>query len=476
VRRFSAWILPSLVAASVATADSPGQDIASRVDQALRQDGHGLPGDWGIHEGWKAPATYALSLSNRDRIVASNELARAFAAIPHVRLRIDPGELFDAERGIYTHPTQTGDAWERPVRIEYVRTNGLIATAPAGVRIQGGWSRRPIESPKHSFRIIFRSRYGLTRWREPLFQGGVPGADQLVLRSGNNHSWLHRDARERTSADYVRDPWMRASHAAMGHPAARSHPVHVFLNDLYWGVYDLCERPDAHFAARAWGGKDEDYDTRNADKVLSGDDVAWKRLMTRVNAGVDSEAAYEAIQRELDVPAFIDYMLLNLFGANGDWDRGSNWYAARRRIPTGKWHVIVWDGERVLENPEDDRLLDDDDECPTRVFQRLRQWPAFRWEFSRRAHRHLDSGGALDPDRAAERFKALADRLRPVLPAESLRWGDYRHTVHPHESGPFETYTVSQHWEPEIQRIVGSYFPKRAAAFRQQLKQAGLLD
>lgn len=452
-----------------------GWDAKATVAAVLAQDGTGLPRDWGTHDGWKAPAWYGLQLGPGAPAAASNVLAKALSALPHVRIELPSDALFGATNGLYIHPTETGDAWERRARLFFDGgPGGLVFGADAGLRIQGGWNRMPQESPKHSFRVVFRSRYGTARLRQRVFGRGTASIDQLVLRAGNNHSWLHWDAAERRTADYLRDPWMRATHAAMGHPAARSRPVHLFLNGLYWGMYDLCERPDAHFAAQAWGGKDDDYDSRNADKVLSGDSKAWDEMMSLVNAGVTTDAQYEAVARVLDVPAFIDFMLVNLYGANADWDRASNWYAARRRGPAGRWRFIVWDGERTLEGAMDDRLDADDDQSPTRLFQRLRGSARFREEMGRRVALHLGPGGVLDPAQAGERYRALADVLRPAMHAEAARWGTYRRDIHPYKVGPFEAYTVTGHWEPEVRRLLGTYFPARTQAFLGQLRRAGL--
>jgi len=49
------------------------------------------------------------------------------------------------------------------------------------------------------------------------------------------------------------------------------------------------------------------------------------------------------------VRELIDFLIANFYGANADWDRASNWYAARRRNPPGKYQFFIWDGERTLE-------------------------------------------------------------------------------------------------------------------------------
>lgn len=441
----------------------------------MRQRGRGFPAGWGVREGKAVPAAYAMDPKSSATEAERIALEASIRALPMLSLTLDLADLFDAKRGIYANPQQTGDEWERPASVEFLGVEGGQGVhLNCGVRIQGGWNRRPEESPKHSLRLVFRKKYGPGRLKYPLFGAGVAEFETLILRGGNNHSWLHWSAAERRSADYARDQWMRESFAAMGQPSARGRFVHVCLNGLYWGLYNLAERPDQHFAAARFGGADQDYDARNSDKVLSGDETAWKRLFELANGGVADPAKYAAVGELLDVPAFCDYMLLNLYGANGDWDRASNWYAARRRAPGGKFAFFVWDGERTLEGVGDNRLTDDDDLSPTRLFQKLRENPAFRKEFADRAKRHLTGDGALTPGTAGERFRKLSEQLEPAILAEAARWGDYRRGVHPYKEGPYERYTRDEHWRPEVRRLLEEYFPKRTEVFWQQLQAAGL--
>jgi hypothetical protein len=441
----------------------------------VRQTGSGFPASWGVREGKLVPADYAMDPESSATETDRAALEASLQALPTVSLVLDPADLFAPQRGLYANPQQSGDDWERPASVEFLPGAGAKGFhLNCGVRIQGGWNRRPEESPKHSLRLVFRKKYGAGQLRYPLFGDGVAEFETLILRGGNNHSWLHWSGAERRSADYLRDAWMRASYAAMGQPSARGRFVHLQLNGLYWGLYNVAERPDEHFAAARLGGADQDYDARNADKVLSGDETVWQHLFALANAGLAEPANYAAVRELLEVPAFIDYMLLNLYGANGDWDRSSNWYAARRRVPAGKYVFFVWDGERTLEGVNDNRLADDDDRSPTRLFQKLRENAAFRAEFATRAQMHLTAAGALSPPAAGERYRMLAQPLEPAILAEAARWGDYRRDVHPYKEGPYERYTRGEHWQPEVRRLLDQYFPQRTGSFWRQLQAAGL--
>ena len=465
-----------------AVAVEPGTNAAAEQvatfifpEAVLRQTGAGLPVHWGTNRGLAVPADYAMDPEVVTNAAYRNSMRAALESLPALALTLAPADLFGGERGLYTHPQESGEAWERPAFVEFFPTNGAAGfRGPAGLRVQGGWNRRPDESPKHSFRLVFKKKYGAAKLKFPLFGGGVKEFDQLILRGGNNHSWLHWSAAERRAADYLRDQWMRESYAAMGRVSARGRFVHLYLNGLYWGIYNLAERPDEHFAAAHLGGRAGDYDTRNADKILSGDDDAWKRLFALANRGVTSKDQLDAVGELLDVPAFCDYLLLNLYGANADWDAASNWYTARQRSATGRFVFFVWDGERTLEKTTDNRLAVDDDFCPTRLWQKLRACPEFRELFARQARGHLTGAGVLTPAPVAHRFRQLSDALDPAIVAESARWGDYRRDVHPYKEAPYELYTRDEHWRPEVQRLLGDYFPKRTPIFIEQLQAAKL--
>lgn len=438
--------------------------------QVLRQTGAGFPKRWGVTNGHPVQADYEMDPEIVDHPEYRDRMEPALRAIPSISVVMEQNDLFEPVRGIYANPMQSGDAWERPASVELINPDGRPGfQVNCGIRIQGGWNRRPEESPKHAFRLAFRKQHGPGKLRFPLFPD--PGAntfDSLILRAGCNNTWLHWDGAERRRGDFLRDQWMRDTMREMGHPSPRGMFVHLYLNGLYWGLYNLTERPNEAFAASHYGGSKEMYDSRNGANILEGTDAAWLEMMRLVNAGVEEAGAYQAVEGLLDVPHFIDYMIVNLYGANADWDRASNWYAARRREPPGKFHFFVWDGERTLEEVDANRMDQDDDQSPTRLFQRLRKNTQFRAEWKARAAKHLSGEGVLGPKAAGERFNRLARRIQDAVVAESARWGDYRRDVHPYKAGPYELYTPADHWAPEINRLLQEFFPRRSDVLRAQ--------
>jgi len=446
------------------------------LGDVLKQSGAGFPSTWGTNEGHPVPADYEMDSEIVNQPAYRDELVPALKSIPTMSLVMAPADLFDGKRGIYANPRESGADWERPASVELIFPDGRKGFhINCGVRIQGGWNRRPEESPKHSFRLVFRKQYGPGKLKFPLFSdAGVGEFDTLILRGGCNNTWLHWSSEERLRGDFIRDQWMRDTMRAMGHPSARGMFVHLYLNGSYWGLYNPCERPSGHFVAAHLGGQPEDYDVRNGKHILEGDDAAWKKLMSLANAGVEGERTFAEVRQMLDVPELIDYLIANFYGANADWDRESNWYAARRRNPPGPFQFFVWDGERTLENIDANAMAFDDDESPPRLFQKLRANAEFRRMFAERARQHLTHGGALTPERTAERYRRWSKEIESAVVAESARWGNYRRDAHPYRVGPYELYTRNDHWRREIDRLLKEYFPQRTEVMVRQFRAAGL--
>ncbi len=450
-------------------------EILPKATDVVRQDGKGFPETWGSKDNNPVPAWYKMEPDICGAPEYRDSMERSLDSLPSVFLTLPVEDLFGVARGIYAHPESAGEAWERRGSFTFLEKKEVKIRVDCGVRVQGGWNRRPEESPKHSFRLTFKKRYGMGKLHYPVLGSeGPDDFDSLILRAGCNNTWLHARGVERRRGEYIRDQWMRDTLRDMGQPSAAGTFVHLYLNGLYWGVYNLSERPDAGFAAAHFGGAAIDYDSFNADKLLMGRRDGFEELMKRVNAGVKTRADLARVSELLDLKNFADYMLANIYGANADWDRASNWYAARRRDPPGPFRFLVWDGERTLEGVRDDTFDFDDDLSPPRIFHRLIENEDFRRLFSERAKLHLRDDGALAPGRCAARYKKWSDRLDLAMIAESARWGGYRSRVHRYKEGPYEVYTRDAHWRPEVRRLLEDYFPKRTAVVVDLLRQRGI--
>lgn len=415
-----------------------------------------------------------------------NTIRDDLKSLPVLSFVTDPKNLFDSRTGIYTHPESKGVAWERPVSTELIFPHGEKEGFQInnGLRIQGGYGRSP-GMRKHSFRMLFKSEYGPPTLRYKVFDNSsVDKFDQLVLRSGYNYTWHGGETGFNSNvgrADYLRDEYSRRLELAIGKAASHGRFVHLYLNGLYWGVYNLCERPDDSFAAEYFGGEKEEYDVITSGtkgigttQIKAGDKEAWNAMMNLVRAGgFQDPKKYEALKQYVDIDALIDYMLVIYFTGNRDAPTvigggGTPWnfYSNHRRIPGGVFRFFCWDSEWTLEEPNRNVVTfhtqgyDD----PSFIFLKLKTNTDFLTRVADRIQKHFFNGGGLTPESTIAIYSGLAKQMDRAIVGESARWGDVQ------SSRP---KTRDDNWLPEINRILTTYLPVRTGIVLDQLRKSG---
>ncbi|MDG2124791.1 MAG: CotH kinase family protein, partial [Verrucomicrobiales bacterium] len=453
----------------------------------------GYPTSWG-----GVAADYEMDADIVDHADYSDKFHDAFAALPTLSLVFDPDALFHRSTGIYQRPSSSGAAWERPTSAELIVPNGSEPgfQIDAGIRIQGGSSRNT-DTPKHSLSLRFRASYGTEKLRYPLYEN-TPGSnssidrfDVLQLRPEYNFGWMHRHYYQAHHAQYGRDQWASDLYLAMGQNGSHGRWVHLFLNGIYWGLYDLHERPDANHMANYFGGSNDDYDTINSRVATNGNDRAYRNLATTASRSPQSPSTYARVQDMLDVDAFIDYMLLNAYVGNRDWD-GHNWRAARKREDSAKWLFFPWDTEFAISHhgggvftppdPFQSTSLNTDVTGknnginPTGIQSDLQRNAEYRLRYADRVRRHMFNGGPLTPERAAAIWMARATKMTTAIVAESARWGDHRRDQNPGRwrSEQFDLFTRDDHYLPTQQWVQETYLPQRTAIVLAQLRRRSL--
>ena len=403
----------------------------------------GWPSQWSPDYGsggWSTPH-YSVAAEVVD--ADPDAFQTALAALPMVSLVLDPEDLWGAS-GIYDHAWEEGVAWERPAAVELFAAASDGAGAEPGfainsaVRIYGGASRNPDRSPKKTFRLLFKGAYGPTKLEYRVYPDDeITEYDGLVLRGSYNHSWIHWDPTQRSRGQLVRDPFARATQRALGGAAPRGRHVHLFLDGLYWGVYDIAERADATFFADRGGGTGADWDVLNSGEAIDGDTVDWAETLAVARADDGTDAGLAALEARVDADALIDYMLMNLWAGNDDWPH-HNWYAGRERTDDGRWRFVSWDAEHTLKELDTNVTGIAVEDSPAELFVAMARHPPFVARLSARAAELMGEGGPLAPAVAIDRYDTIAEVLAPAMVAESARWGTYRRDVYCFNSPPCE--------------------------------------
>jgi hypothetical protein len=449
------------------------------LDQVIRQPNNppGYPTSWA-----GLPADYAMDpeiTTDTGSPHYQPTIKDDLKSLPTLSLVVDRPDLFDPTRGIYTNPQSRGVAWERRASVEIIYPDGHEDSfaVNCGVRMQGGSSARTIEA-KHSFRLLFKSLYGPSKLRYRLFgDSEVESFDTITLRCFSTDSWHFKDGGSRYrrwDSQFIRDLFMRDSQLAMGHLSSHSTYVHLYLNGMYWGLYNPSERPDDDFNTSYHGDEDADWDVvKDFNELFRGDRTAWNDLMAQARAGLGTAAAYQRIQGNnpngtrnpaypvlLDADNLIDYMILHLYGCAEDWPH-HNWYAARSRSGNlGGWQWYVWDQEITMDFVFRNRIDVANDNSPALIYSAARANPEFRMRFADLVQRHLFNGGALTNDEARARWMRRATEIDRAVVGESARWGDFREDVPDPTNSPAELYTREDHWVPERDLVLGEHIPE----------------
>ncbi|MBN1481594.1 T9SS C-terminal target domain-containing protein [candidate division KSB1 bacterium] len=499
-------VLRAIVCLSGDLTSAPMTHTYLFLDDVLAQpnDPPGYPDEWGPYT---AIAGTAIADYEMDPDITENPLyapfmKEALLSIPTLSLVTKKENLFshstDADEGgiyIYTGPPEAGDVpglgddWERPASAEFFTADGSEEfQVNCGLRLQGGHSRRPEKSPKHSFRLVFKSEYGPTRLNYPLFENAVQSFNTITLRAGFGNEWIHWSHGERRRGNFGRDMWAKDTQHAMGQPAGHGRYVHLYVNGLYWGLYNPTERLDREFAESYLGGDALDYDViKDYTSVVDGTIAAWNDMMTLARRDLSTAENYQRIQGNnpdgsansnyeayVDIVNLVDYMILNFYGGNTDWDH-HNWVAIRNRVQPGNgFQFFSWDAEHILKEVNENVINENNDNCPSGLFQRLIRNADFRRLFADRLQLHCYNGGALTPEASAARWRNRAQQIDLAIIAESARWGDYRRDVHRYqEQGPFDLYD-KQYWQDEQDYLLNDYFPSRTNTLIAQLRAVEL--
>ena len=439
--------------------------------------------------GWPSEYGVEPSVVNDPRYAAS--LAKDLPSSPTLSVAMNVEDIFGAANGIYTHAQASGPLWERPCSVELMNPDGSTGfQADAGIQMHGGGSRA--RTQKHPFRVQFKGKYGPGKLRFQFFPDSpVKEFDAIDLRSEYNNHWTHGfDAAQRARGTMVSDAWCKDVQAAMGGLAGHGRYVHLYINGLYWGVYNPCERLDGSFGAAYLGGDKEDYDAYNGTgtQLVSGTDTAHATMLGISN--LQQLSQYDLMKRHLDVTQYADYMLLMFFGANQDWGVSKNWYCLRKREPGAGFKYLCWDDERVMEGVNQlpmgiSSAAALNSISPDNLQSKLVASPEYRLLFADRAQKHLFNGGVLTPDRLKATWKSRSSQIDRAIVGESARWGamtttDGKPGTSPLGSPPYPNYAVGApytrdvNWLGAQDWLFSKYFPARGTVLLGQLRAAGL--
>ena len=460
----------------------------------------------------------------------TSTLNQMLSQLPSVSLVMSIDDWFgydpvNEHYGIYVNSEEEDDGWERAGSIEWLDANGGPEFGvDCLIKIQGNGSNRPQARNQLSIATKFKGSVGPPKLEFKLFEDSpVDRFDYLVFDAGYQNS-INEAADPSTGYFYkrraqgLRDQFAMDMLGATGNETQQGRYVHLYLNGLYWGVYNLHERADHHFGAQYFGGNQDDYDYLKSGLFREGnfnpwDDPlapgAWPTVLAIAKNGVapgdtwEGQPAYEALAGMIDLEGYIEYLALNFWLANRDWPASNHIQLARARLGPGFDNVnpdlffrfFTWDSENTIPDTDEALLVGDGQydrsdlttEAEGNVVflhTALLENPEYLMLFADRVWRLVREGGALhvdpdhddigtpyDPDhpelnRPASVYLDASLEVENVIDLEYARWGDY---------WPLDTKITVKDWRKERDRILQEFCAVRTTVLLEQLRTGLIL-
>ncbi|MBN8247507.1 MAG: chitobiase/beta-hexosaminidase C-terminal domain-containing protein, partial [Verrucomicrobia bacterium] len=394
-------------------------------------------------------------------ILTSRVMRTAITQDPRYAAHMVPA-LRDLPSVSLTTPRPINGSSETRGSMEWLHPDGQPGVhAPCGIRHFGGAFT---DFTKKNFRLYFRSEYGASKLRYPLFEGQERGRgaaqefDSLELRSGSHDMEMR--------GFYLSNLFTDDTLLDMGRLNPHGRFVHLYLNGVYWGLYHLRERWNAAMHQEYLGGSRTNYEAINGNwnvggwadpgTAYDGDGSTWARVKSLRDR-------YQDVRPWLDVAQYTDFMIMWMFGGSEDEYRcvgptvpgtgfqfylndADGWFcvpsycAAGNRTGRGAPGREAGDGPGSLFST----LFKEGD-------------PEYRILLADEIHRTLFNDGALTPARNAARLTRHTDAIARAFLAESARWN----------------YLTPTEWAARRDSVLNTWLPRRTAEVRGQFRSAG---
>lgn len=385
----------------------------------------GFPDTWGsrLQTSEEGITTAAPVKANYGLEPGSNSAAvkSALQALPSLSLAMDIQSFAD----IHTHPQERGRDAERPVSIEYIQTTGQPGFhVNAGIRpyvtAQAG------ASPKRSFKLYFRGEYGTTKLNYPLYpDSSVTVYDSLILKAVDD------------AQTQLRSEWMRDAQIDMSTIGTHGRFVHLYINGLYWGVYNVVENPDETFITSYLGGAEDEWFIANSQGVQTGGQSRQANTLTYLFSSLTAPSplgssqeqpeqmpdTYTQLASYLEPVQFSDFVILNGYAHSLEWPQ-HNWYAAMYMPEARRQGRFFIGDERSAIDNFDASAANLSNTNLKMLVKAFMQNPDFQMQFIDRLYKHLSNNGALTDENAQARWQEFSSTLEQVRVADAARWGD----------------------------------------------------
>ncbi|MFW5850568.1 MAG: CotH kinase family protein, partial [Spirochaetota bacterium] len=274
--------------------------------------------------------------------------------LPVWSIQTDRGSFFDPDSGIYVpgpdapevNYFRRGSDWEAQAHVEFFEDDRRrVLAQQMGIRIHGNYTRT---YPQKSLRLYSRTDYGPGRMSHRFFESKeIDDFNRLLLRNGGNDF----------SGGLLSDPVAQTLVEHLAFDTQHYRPSVVYLNGEYWGIHNMRDRYDQHYLETHYGIP------RDEVLILEGEGVVdtgaqqtvgeiydpFVDFRERVASG--EIADWEALDEEMALSEYIDYVFVQVYAGNYDWPQNNIRYwryagpnpTAERGPRDGRWRWMLYD-------------------------------------------------------------------------------------------------------------------------------------
>ncbi len=396
------------------------------------------------------------------QIITHTYFINETCTLPVVSIAVDPPDLWDDDKGIYTEGANYDpfegianylEDWERPISLELYETGGKPGfNINAGMKIHGGSGRDYLQK---SVSIHARERFGTDEIAYKLFPDEtVNRFKSFILRNDGCCDDLRTMFRDAILHLVVKD--------RMDIDLQAYRPSIVFLNGEYWGILNIREKLNEDYLASHHEADPDNVDIlKDHSSVAEGDAEHYKNILNYIESNdMTSVSSYEYLKTQIDTDEYINYQIAEIYGANTDWPDNNMKYW-RPKTPGGRWRWFLYDTDFAFVHYEYHAIKNAYDGQP--LFRKLLENPEFKNEFIQRFASHMNT--TFKPERVIRCIANLRENIETEIPGHMEKWGG--------QSGSHSISSISD-WENNIE-IKKTFANQRLFYARQNIaEQFGL--
>lgn len=350
--------------------------------------------------------------------------------LPVMSLCCDSLDLFNYHSGIlvpggYFNPNepnwtgnyyQHGTLWERTCNWEFYELDNSGVNQQAGLRTHGGNARR---GPQKGLKLFAREAYGKSHFQHAFFDIPNESFKHLVLKPFTDQ-WFSAGIQNMICQQLAKN---------INVESLAFRPSVLFINGEYWGIYSVCEKPDADYLEDHFGNDEDEYNVIGDwyGTVENGSNANFLQMIQWLEdiEQLDDES-YQYLCTLIDVDCFIDYYCLEFFIANDDWP--ANNVRCYQHLD-GKWRWIFFDGDNALQDMGFDVMENatstlntgwPNNLASTLLFRKLITNNLFMSQFLSRFRQLMENQFSYDQTKPY--FDTLSSLVKEEIPAQSIRF------------------------------------------------------